>query len=979
MVGPRHLKGPRCHRADSRTGLLALAPARGRCHRRATTKSSELLEREAELAAIEAAISAAGEGRGGAQVFAGAAGLGKTSLLAAAAERGRERGMWVLRGRGEELEQDFPWGVAVQVFGPLAREADTNRLFDGAAHLTRGLIEGAPPPPGSPADAFPLLHGLHWLTANVAERAPLLILVDDAHWADEETLRFLNYLLGRVEELPACVIIAERSGEPLEPPNAELLARLRAHSAASTRTLKPLGSEAVARLVRIELPDAAAELCSAVGDIAGGNPFLTRELVLAAREEGIGPTGQAERLRELRPEAIRNSILVRLGRLGEEAGRLAVAAAILGPGAPSRLGYVLAGLDESAGNSAATLVVAAGILEAADRLTLVHPIVREVVYADIAPQRRASDHRVAARLLHESGAPVEEVASQLMNSEPIGERWEVSALREAAVRAAARGAAGSAARLLRQALAGMGGKDPGLLFELGSVEAKLGDAAGIRHLEAAASLSPDDRQRGTILATLAAARYAAGDTDGLVGAVRGAIDEIPPGSGGSVEAELLFNYGMTGRAVPALVGDVARLMEQPRTAPDGEPTPAEVVRLMLIGFDAMLRGDHRSADERLLGARQHLADERLSRDVPVLAQITLEEFRGVLGHTRDAERAATVHLEAAQGRGSRLEATIALEARAGARWFGGDLPGADGDAELALSLSEGAWDAATVVLRVIKALVLLERGDPAAAARTLDVPEAFEEGLPGSWGWFLLPCARGRVALARGECSTARQQALLAGDRLLAIEAPTAGFASWRPLASQAAARLGERDHALALAREEVELARAGGARASTTGIALANLGSLEGGDAGLAALRESARLLEASSARFEHARALVELGAALRRAGWHRDARESLREGLERARACEARALADRAAQELAAAGGRPRRLALSGVDSLTPSERRVAEMATQGLANREIAQALFVTLRTVETHLTHVYSKLGISSREELAEAMRSSSAET
>ena len=934
----------------------------------------ELLERGAELEAIGGAADDAVDGRGGALLFAGEAGLGKTSLVAAAAARGRERGMRVLRVRGEELERDFPWGVAVQLFGPIVRERGDEDVFEGAAGLARSLIEGVPPPSAPPPDAFPLLHGLHWLTANLSDRHPLLILVDDAHWADQETLRYLGYLLGRIEELAACVIVTERSGEPLDPATSELLARLRAHDSVRFHTLKPLGMEAISDLVRTGLPGATPELCSAIEEAAGGNPFLTRELVVAARDEAVDRSAEgAARIRGLHPEAIRNSILVRLGRLGESAGRLAVAVAILGPESPRRRACALASLDEPADAAAAAAsLVAAGILDGADRLSFVHPVVREAVYDDIAPPRRAAEHRAAARLLFEDGASVEEVAAQLMSTEPASEPWAASALREAAARAAAAGALGSAARLLGQALSGPDGEDPALLFELGAVEAKLGDPVGIHHLDTAASLASDPGQRGAILATLAAARYAAGDTEGVVGATRSALEGIAPGSGGTVEAELLFNYGMTGRAVPPLIEDVARLTVQSRCGPGGEPTPAEIVRLMLVGFDAMLRGDHRSADERLRQAREHLADERFSGEVPVLAQITLEEFRAVLGYAGDVERAATGHLEAARGRGSRLEAAIALEARAAARWFGGDLPGALGDAELALGLSEGAWDAATVVLRVIKGLVLVEQAERDAAARALDVPEEVEARLPGSWGWFLLPYARGRVALASGDRTAARDQALVARDRLLAIEAPTAGFVPWRALASQAAGRVGERDRALELAREEVELARNGDCSRPTTGSALVVLGTVEGGEDGLTALREAVQLLDGSPAALEHARALVELGAALRRAGWDRDAREALREGLRRARACEARAVAGRAAEELTAAGARPRRDALSGVASLTPGERRVAEMAARGLSNREIAEALFVTRRTVETHLTHAYSKLEISSRAELPDAL-------
>jgi DNA-binding CsgD family transcriptional regulator len=146
----------------------------------------------------------------------------------------------------------------------------------------------------------------------------------------------------------------------------------------------------------------------------------------------------------------------------------------------------------------------------------------------------------------------------------------------------------------------------------------------------------------------------------------------------------------------------------------------------------------------------------------------------------------------------------------------------------------------------------------------------------------------------------------------------------------------------------------------------------VEGERAGIERLREAVAVLAESPARLEHARALVDLGAALRRARERREAREPLRRGLDLAHDCGALALVERARTELQAAGARPRRIQLTGVDALTPSERRIATMAAQGLTNREIAQALFVTLRTIETHLGHAYHKLGIRSREELRDAL-------
>jgi DNA-binding CsgD family transcriptional regulator len=182
---------------------------------------------------------------------------------------------------------------------------------------------------------------------------------------------------------------------------------------------------------------------------------------------------------------------------------------------------------------------------------------------------------------------------------------------------------------------------------------------------------------------------------------------------------------------------------------------------------------------------------------------------------------------------------------------------------------------------------------------------------------------------------------------------------------------LDEREEARRLGSEEVELARQWGAPRAL-GKALRTAGLVEGGEAGLSLLRAAVDVLQDSPALLERARALTELGAALRRANRRAEAREPLRQGLEVAHGCGAKPLAQRAHTELVATGARPRRLALSGVEALTPSERRVADMAADGMTNRDIAQALFVTPRTVEVHLSNAYRKLGISARSQLSDAL-------
>jgi DNA-binding CsgD family transcriptional regulator len=225
--------------------------------------------------------------------------------------------------------------------------------------------------------------------------------------------------------------------------------------------------------------------------------------------------------------------------------------------------------------------------------------------------------------------------------------------------------------------------------------------------------------------------------------------------------------------------------------------------------------------------------------------------------------------------------------------------------------------------------------------------------------------------LLNGDLAGGLQEMLDSGRHFEAVGGRNPAFMPWRSQAGLAQEALGEHEAARRLSREEVELARGWGAPRAL-GVSLRAAGLIEGGKKGLALLQEAIDVLCASPAKLEHAKARTELGAALRRANRRSQAREQLRRAVELATICGAAPLAARAESELLATGARPRRVALTGVESLTPSERRVAEMAAEGPTNREIAQALFVTPKTVEVHLSSVYRKLGISARSQLATAL-------
>jgi DNA-binding CsgD family transcriptional regulator len=248
----------------------------------------------------------------------------------------------------------------------------------------------------------------------------------------------------------------------------------------------------------------------------------------------------------------------------------------------------------------------------------------------------------------------------------------------------------------------------------------------------------------------------------------------------------------------------------------------------------------------------------------------------------------------------------------------------------------------------------------------MPLPPGFEQTLAGA----MFRQVRGRLRVAGGDRGRGVDDLRGAGAALDAIAMHNPNVHGWR---SELALAIGpeDRSEAVDLVRAELEAARrAGSPRA--IGIALRASGLLERGEDAIAQLDEAVTVLGHSPARLEHARALIDLGAALRRGNARSAAREPLRLGLELASRCDAGPLAERARRELLACGGRPRRTMITGRDALTPSEQRIAEYAARGDSNRDIAQALFITPKTVENHLGRIYKKLAINSRDQLSRTL-------
>jgi DNA-binding CsgD family transcriptional regulator len=938
-----------------------------------------LVERDRELAALDALLD-----RGGALVIEGGAGIGKTALAAEAAAAGRRRGWRVLRGCGSELETGFAFGVVRQLLERMLAGASPEQragLLAGPARPVAGLLAGPPGQAGELAaeDAsFAIRHGLYWLIVHLAAGQPVLIIVDDAHWADEPSLRWLAYLATRLDGLGTALLVALRPAEA-----ASRAGPLRAvRSAAAAVRPAVLTGNGVAVLARAARGEGVpGDQCAALRAASGGNPFYLSELLRATAS--AVPAGAQAGPAGLAGGAVVRHVEARIRRLDPGAAALAQALAVLGDGGRLRHAAAIAGLDMPAAIRLVAELVRVEVLAAADPPGFLHPIVRDAVEAAATSDQRDAAHRRAARELDRDGAAPGQVAAHLMRVHPAGDPWVVARLRQAARAAAQAGAPGPAGELLRRALA----EPPppadrlAVLGELAAADANAGRETALGWLEEALALTEDPRQRAAIAHEVArtyAALFRWAEAADVTSRALTELGDRDPELSAQLEAELAVAGMHDARRAALVAPAIARLTARPRPGTDAAAGAAggRTAEALAVaqGMAALLTG--RPADlaggvlEAALAAAPPAAGNWDTRAALLWALITAERFGPVAAALPAMTHAAT---QAGSARG-----LIAVHSAAGLLNLRlGALPEADGAARVAVAVLRDGDFAAGLGVAAVAADIATESGELDEAEALLDL---IPPGPPGVIS-VLVPAARGRLHLARGD----GPRALSCFEACLAMLHPDmwgigvreAGYLHARSGAAQALLLTGDQDRARALAQAELADAREfGGPRALGVALRAAGLAQDQAGG-GLALLAESADVLRGSPARLERARSLTELGAALRRAGQRTAARPLLAEALDLASRCGARPLAGRAHDELIAAGGRPRRERQYGVAALTPSELRVARLAADGRTNREIARGLYVTPKTVETHLAHAYAKLGITGRAELAAALGRESA--
>jgi DNA-binding CsgD family transcriptional regulator len=928
-------------------------------------KPLPLLEREQEMSELRAVIASARDGTGGAIVFEGHAGTGKSRLLAEAAGFAEDAGMTVVQARSDETEHEYAFGVALQLVEPAVQRsepADRAELLAGAAGLARPLLDAAPRAGAS--DLFSLIHGLYWLTQNLAERQPLLLLVDDLQWADGPSLRFLAYLARRVGDLPVALVTARRLGE--EAPGDVALESLPMRPL----SLAPLSAAAVAQLVRLRSPEASDAFCAACAHATAGNPFFLEELLRTVSEEALPATDEgAAQVRLIAPDAVSRFVLLRLSGLRPGATELARAASVLGE-APLTDAARLAGVGADEAPRVAAALMAAGIFADRELVAFSHPVVREAVYADIAQPERGQLQLRAAELLRATGAAPERVSAHLLAAPPSRNPELVEPLRAAAANALADGAPESAVRYLRRALEEPPAPEAmaDVLVELGQAATAAADPDAPERFRAALAIREEPAWRARVQLILGQALAAQGRFSEAASAFA-AGEADARGGDPKLLTELEAGYLGIGRLDPEHQTAAAERLERLLQQPPHEDAPAQRQVLAELALARAWAGAPPS--EVLPLAQRAWADGALLAEQGPDAH-TVYLVTGALASIDELELDVEVlggALREARKRGSVMAVATASYCRAYPLYFMARIPESLADIEQTVRTERDGWAMFLPTARAFWALALLERGDLEGAERALilDDPERWVETLV----YAPLLDARARVRLLQRRPADALADARGAGRLLDEMYGGTGrGVVQWRLAAALAAAATGDRREARRLCEEELEIARAG-ERAREIGAALCTAALLEEGERRIWLLAEAVETLEASQSLVELLRALVELGAALRRAGRRQEARSPLERALDLATARGATALATRAREELLAAGARPRRTALRGVAALTPSELRVARLAGEGLRNREIAEALFVTRKTVDYHLHHVYQKLGVS-REELAETL-------
>ncbi|MGW2648101.1 ATP-binding protein [Streptomyces sp. NPDC001393] len=946
--------------------------------RQPITEQARLIERQREIQALDAAfreLRRTADGmpwtrRRGLLAFTGPAGLGKTALIAEARDRAVAHGFTVLSGRGSEAEQGSAFRVVRQLVQPsLARmEQAELRAFLGSWYDIVAAVLGLEASgPGPAPDRTGVREGLDWVMTRLAVRkAPVVLLLDDLHWADAESLSWLDSFAARLEDLPLLIVVTYRPAEL--PSGAGELRTLVGHRGDRPHDLALLTADGVAQIIRNELGDAAEErFCKECWSATGGSPFEAVELAIGLAERKLsGTEGDLPAMRELAAAIKGPGLVERLERLDTATVRFAHTAAVLGSPFPPQLAATIAVLGEEAAAEAVQKLRAARILSDGHgpegELEFVHPLIATTIYRSIRTGFRAGLHNAAAQAVLAAGYGPTAAARHLLEVPCEGSPEAVACLREAAREYLRAGATEAARRLLDRAL-----HEPPLpedraavLHELACATFLIEPTATVRHLRQALrepDVDPDLRASIVYRLTTALAH-----TDRLAEAVAVAAQEAKQATNPRVRLRMQadqFVWSMVRTDdpdSPARSRTLARLAEKL----PGRSLEERYI-LGLRAWDAVKRGEPRHTAlayaEKALRGGMSWTDEARGFEVPLSVALVFM-YGDQPGRAEELFGKGIAECVAKGWHGSHLAfgQTIAGYIR----YRRGCLAEAEDLVREGLRIADKVEGVVAAQLFGVSILIqtLLARGR-ITEARALADEHGFGETTPNA---VIYPDPRtvyAKLLLAEGRHAEAARLLSSVGDWLDGRAWRNPAWCPWQlHLASALAPTAPE--EAVRHARDAVQRARDFGA-ASIIGQALHTLAEVTGGPTALDLYAEAVDHLEQSPAAYELARAQIGHGAALSRNGRLQEAADRLYQGLEGAVHCGAEALATRAREELSAAGLRPLPLRYAQADTLTPQERRTAGLTAQGHPVAVIAKELRLTEQGVRQLLSSIYRKIG------------------